>query len=878
MATVLGLALKVTADAAGLAAQLSPVDKALQGLGDKATAAAQFFDKFLSSTSGAGEAQAAVRQQFEALAQSLQSGEITAQQYAAAFKEIQTAARQTADQFKEGAAVTERYRSETSKVNAEVERFSSLLKVGAIDQQTYEAAINDVTGANERAAQAEKEREQFLQRAAQLTQAVISPMERYDAQVQELNTHLAAGTITQQTYDKQLQQATQAFTKAESSAQGYDKAVESAGKGGTLAFNELSGILSAIPGPIGNIAGRLSGLSSAAEGLGRVFSGGLGSGISSIGASIAALANPFTLAIAGIAAFGAAAAAIGAGLSELSGRVEQLQNTASRLGTSFEFVQVLEEAAKRSGVAVDQLASGLQKFAVNVDKAREGGTAAAAAFDRLGISQEELQNTDPTELAGRVADALDGIEDPAERARIATELLGKSGLELLPAFRGVDDAQEALSRFSASIDNVDVGRLAGVDDSFDDIKTALQGLSQNLLVPFAGLADGVASAIADAIGGFTNLLEPFLDRIQPFLDAIGEGFTAAGEIIYDVATTAGAVLESLFSVIERLGTIVGTAVSETLNYFGDLLSQFGEFTGLGGTVSAVASAIAGAFLGLWDGIKNVVGTVGGFIEQVLQFAEDWLGIEGGVEGTNEAYEKQRKIVGDLGDAVDEKAKKEQDAAQKAVEANTKIVDSLLEQLDIEERFGGDSARAKAAENVEAIEKEIARVREEVEKARAAGDNDAVRAGIARLGQLDQVQARQEDIASGAAKAREDAAKAAADAAKEQARIDGERKKRDEELAKQIKENQKQIFEAQQEYNDKIFEIEKARIDELNTLRGGAVDINDIRNGGADTLLDLLGGREDAAIAEYKKQLGELKELRKDIRNALAKKAEILGAK
>ena len=878
MATVLGLALKVTADAAGLAAQLSPVDKALQGLGDKATAAAQFFDKFLSSTSGAGDAQAAVRQQFEALAQSLQSGEITAQQYAAAFKEIQTAARQTADQFKEGAAVTERYRSETSKVNAEVERFSSLLKVGAIDQQTYEAAINDVTGANERAAQAEKEREQFLQRAAQLTQAVISPMERYDAQVQELNTHLAAGTITQQTYDKQLQQATQAFTKAESSAQGYDKAVESAGKGGVLAFNELSGILSAIPGPIGNIAGRLSGLSSAAEGLGRVFSSGLGSGISSIGASIAALANPFTLAIAGIAAFGAAAAAIGAGLSALSSRVEQLQNTASRLGTSFEFVQVLEEAASRSGVSIDQLASGLQKFAVNVDKAREGGNTAAGAFDRLGISQQELFNTDPTELAVRVAEALGEIEDPAERARIATELLGKSGLELLPAFASIDPATKALDKFRATIDIVEVGKLAELDDVFDDIGVALRGLGTQLLLPFTGLAAGVADAMTEAISGITRFIDPILDAIEPVLDGLGVLISDFASSWADAAEAAGNAIGGFIEVVVRLGTIVGAAVTETIEYVGDLLAQFGEFTGLGGTVSAVASAIAGAFLGLWDGIKNVVGTVGGFIEQVLQFAEDWLGIERGVDAANDAYRGQEKIVRDLAKAQEEKAKAEEEAARKAVEANTKIADSLLEQLDIEERFGGDSARAKAAENVEAIEKEIARVREEVEKARAAGDNDAVRAGTARLGQLDQVQARQEDIASGAAKAREDAAKAAADAAKEQARIDGERKKRDEELAKQIKENQKQIFEAQQEYNDKIFEIEKARIDELNTLRGGAVDINDIRNGGADTLLDLLGGREDAAIAEYKKQLGELKELRKDIRNALAKKAEILGAK
>lgn len=897
MATILGLAMKITADASGLPASLTPVEKALANLGKQTQASAALFDQFLTSTTGAADAQANVARQFEALNSALQAGEITAQDFAGAFSAIQQSAQETARLFQEGASTTARYRTETESVALEVERLNQQLKVGAIDQGTYQRAIADVTGENKRAADAERERQQFLQRAAELTRNVISPMEQYDATVRELNTHLAAGTITQETYDRSLAAATKQFTSAESAAQGYDKAAEGAGKAGTLAFNELSGILAAIPGPIGNIAGRLSGLSSAAEGLGRVFSADLSNGFAAIGSSVAQLANPFTLAVAGIAAFGAAASAISNGLSALSGRIEQLQNTASRLGTTFEFVQVLEEAAKRSGVAVDQLATGLQKFAVNVDKAREGGNTAAAAFDRLGISQEELQNTDPTELAGRVADALDGIEDPAERARIATELLGKSGLELLPAFRTVDDAQAALTRFSASIDNVDVDRLAGVDDSFDDIKTALQGLSQNLLVPFAGLADGVASAIADAIGGFTNLLEPFLDRIQPFLDAIGEGFTLAGEIIYDAATTAGTVLESLFSVIERLGAIVGAAVGETLNYFGDLLTQFSEFTGLGGVIAGVASAIAGAFQGLWDGIKNVVSTVGGFIEQVLQFAEDWLGIGRGIDEANDSYEKQRQIVDKTAESVEEKSRKEQEAAKKAIEANEQIVDSLLEQQRIEEEFGGSNERFKAAQAVAAVEQEIARTREAVETARAAGDTEAERAGMERLAQLDQIQAQQEDIASGAKAAREEAAKDADAAIKAQEKADAEQRQREEQMAKdrvaedkRVADEKRKLDEAREkalktaakEINDvevkfakARFEEEKKRIAQLKELRRGAIEIGDVRGGGADVFLDLLGGREDAAVAEYKKQLSELQAIREELRRAQAKKAEIL---
>jgi hypothetical protein len=427
-----------------------------------------------------------------------------------------------------------------------------------------------------------------------------------------------------------------------------------------------------------------------------------------------------------------------------------------------------------------------------------------------------------------------------------------------------------VERFSTAINEVDVERLSGVDDSFDDIRTALQGLSQNLLVPFAGLADGVASAIADAIGGFTNLLEPILRRIQPFLDVVGEGFQAVGEVIYDVATAAGNTLEAFLSTVERIATIVGTALGEAIDWFSDLVSKVGEFTGLGSVVNSVTSAISRSFQGLWDAIKNVVGQVGGFIEQVLQFAEDWLGIERGVEQTNEAYGEQAKAVRQVAEEADAKAKAEQEAAAKTIEANKRIVDSLLEQLEIDEKFDGDSGRAKAAKNVEAVEKEIARVREEVERARAAGDREAERAGMQRLALLDQVQAQQEDIASGAAAQRKKAEE-------EQKRIDAEQKKRDEDRRKLLEDNAKKIAEAQREYIETSFALEKKRINELNELRKGGIKVGDVRSGeGADTFQDLLAGREDRAIAEYKKQYEELRAIRDELRKSRIRKAEILA--
>jgi len=836
MASVLSLAMKVTADASGLQASLSPVDKALASLSTKANDVASMFDKFLASTTGAADAQANVRTQLEQLSQAMQDGGLNAKDYAAAFNAVQSSAQDLERIFQDGARTTAQFATEQDKAAGKVEALTKQLQVGAIDGPTFERALSDIAGVD---LTSTDQGRQYIEKLAA------------SAKAGGVDARAAAADLIK--FGDSGQQMSQSLDKP------------------TLKLNELAGIFAIMPGPVGNLAGRFSGLVSAGEGLQRVFSGGITTGFSSLAGAATALLNPFTLAVAGIAAFGAAAAAIGAGLQQLTGRVEELQNTASRLGTSFEFAQVLEQAALRSGVAVDQLAAGLQRFEVNISKAREGGNAAADAFEKLGISQEELQNSDPTDLAGRVAEALAEIEDPAERARLATDLLGKSGLELLPAFASIDDAAVSMDKFRATISEVDVQRLSSLDDVFDDIGVALQGLGTQLLVPFTGLAKGVADALTEAISGITRFIDPILDALTPVFDTLGQLISDYATEWANFAGQAGEYIGGFIETVLRIATIVGEAFTQTVQYVSDLLTEFGEFTGLGGVVSSVASAIAGAFNGLWEGIKNVVGQVGGFIERVLQFAEDWLGIDRGIDAANDSYREQADIVKKTAEASDKKAKAEEEAAKKAVESNTKIVDALLEQLEVEKKFGGDNARAKAAENVEAIEKEIARVREEVEKARAAGDTEAERAGMERLAQLDQIQAQQEDIASGAAADRKRAAE-------EQKRIDDEQRKRDDERRKALEDNAKKIAEAQEKYIEANFKLEKSRIEELNELRLGALAISDIRSTeGAAVFLDLASGKADPAIEEYRKQRKQLEELNANVKKLQIQKAEILGA-
>lgn len=925
MANVIGLGVQFTANASGMTKGLSEADRAIKNLAQQASSAARLFDSFASSSAAAAQTQQQVATDLAFLGSAFRTGQVSAEQYAAELRAIVGSANSAAQAFAEGAQVTERVATAEEKRAATLARLAQLLEQGAISQQTYERATADASGANAEAAKAESARAQALARAAQITQANLSPSQKYDQEVQELNQHLQAGRITQDTYNAALAKAAQSFAKAEVAAAKYDAAADNAGTGNVLAFNELSGILSAIPGPLGNVAGRISGLSSAAEGLGRVFAGGVSQGFGALATSAAGLVNPMTLAVGAVAAFGAGAAAVASGLVELEGRVEQLGFAAEQLGTDFQTIQTLEEAAKRTGVSFDALTSGLQRFAVKLNESRDASSGAGKALAELGITQEQLAGLSLPQQADLVATALAGVEDPARRAALQMELLGKSGENVRRGFTAIEESNNALNEFNARISDIDRERIASLGTAFDDVKTAILGLSQNLLTPFAGLVEGVANAIAQAIGGITNIVAPIGDVIAPILDAVGTSFTEFGTTIGLVAEIIGKTLGVALTPLTKLFTSLGPAISpvtgalqavnsvlefmvgiidRTIAAWNNFVSQIplvGQYmtvatqeaeSGLGNVQAAAEQTLQieqpEGFTNFEQSIGRTRETLNKAIEESAQFgqagfdaayqfqqalAELQRQAEAGilnetayqqeVDKATEAYRSQIDTIKEAAAEEERKAEAARRSAEAAIEADKKRVDSLLERQRIDNEFGGDAKRAEAAKNVLAIENEIARAEAELQAARDSGDTAAANAAAARIAQLDQVAARERDIASGVAQQREEADKKAMQAVEE-------RKRAEEQKAKQV-------AALEQQYAERLADIQADRLDALSRRSNEALAGNDIRSSaGASQFLALATGREDPAIDEYRKQLRELQDIKREIAKANAAPVEIAG--
>jgi hypothetical protein len=975
MANILSLALRVTADASQL--KLDPVQRALVGLGDQADKLTGQFDKFASGSAGAARAQEEFARRSQDLINNLRDGG-GATQFAAAFEKLAEEARAAAAAFEEGARVTEANRTVEERRAIEIERLNRLLNAGAIEQETYNRAIAEASGANAAAAEAERERvaalaaseallaeaerqraavlqegarvtQQFAtaeeQRAARLQriqellaqgaiseeiaarataeasganeaaakaeqdraaalaaasriiQANLTPQERYDTQIQELQSHLDAGRLSQEQFNRAAEKAKTDLDKVGQAATKTDKNVESLAKNVRL--------LSVIE--IGRLI--VDGLQT----IGNVISGALNQ----------------------VSAF----------VSRISSAFDSFNDLSARTGIGVEALQGYSLAAKLAGVDTEAFGTAVQRLAVNIGKATPGDTL-DKSLRSINLSVAELRGLAPEQQFSAISNAISGLPTAADRAAAAVEIFGKQGAALAPLFRegaaSIEELRDRAQRLGVIVDETQISNIAAMNDAFDLARATVEGIAGqvigNLAPAVTAVVDqflkfieewsgaegrggtGIANAISEILLDGAQVLADVFDSLTGYLanfsvgfDQIAKTFSVVGNVLIAASESFRAVFNFFQTVVsfltERLGRFLeglGSWVSSDLQEFGKNLADAAREQGVQNArqLEDAAKNAAGAFNRALDGGSGSTqqagaGVAARFMTGVrAQFERERspnFKIESNIESTGERLTRFIETVGEgadkfyldsvktlevfeqqaaaggltadqieimngfmqkLNGQLDQEVAKRQEAAE-AAEKQASEIDAIVaaseQQARIDKEFGGNPARAKAADNLLKIQQEIVRVEEQIRLAREAGDQSTLDSLTGRLATLDQVASREQDIAAGRAKAGKEAAK---DTESELERIE------------------KQIAQSRSALLDRQFEIELARAEELATVRTGSVEINDIRSGGISAFFDTL--KEDPAITEAKKQTAELEKMRREIAKLNADKVDILA--
>lgn len=198
-----------------------------------------------------------------------------------------------------------------------------------------------------------------------------------------------------------------------------------------------------------------------------------------------------------------------------------LGEIAQQLGVTTRELQVFRYAAGQNGASIEEADKALGKFSVSVSKALSGSKQAAAAFNAVGVSLDDLRKKSKTELIGQIADRMKETGGASANAAAGVALFSRGFQKLIPLLdqgsKGFSELEAAAEQLGIILDDKLINQADEAADKVDALQTVLKAqiagaVAQNsaAIVELANSLVYLVSKIADAIrwwSDFKNALD-----------------------------------------------------------------------------------------------------------------------------------------------------------------------------------------------------------------------------------------------------------------------------------------------------------------------------------------------------------------------------------
>lgn len=301
---------------------------------------------------------------------------------------------------------------------------------------------------------------------------------------------------------------------------------------------------------------------------------GLGSSLASVGGKIIGFGGALTA----LAAGGSLAYLVKQSMES----IDATAKLSDRLGIATESLVGLQHAADLSGVSAESLTGGLEKMLKTIGDAASEGGAGAAALDKLGLSADALANMPTDQAFGEIAQGLSEIQNPAERARVAMDIFGKSGQQLLPMMlqgrEGIAAAMEEAQKLGLTFSRVDAAKVEAANDAMTRLQKVFIGAAQTLAIQLAPFIEVAATKLTElATSG-----EGMGGKVLSAFEAVVKGIAYASDYLSLLKAgfkllQAGATY-SIFGIVKAIDWI-GGGLAKLLSMLPGVSVQWTNFTG-----------------------------------------------------------------------------------------------------------------------------------------------------------------------------------------------------------------------------------------------------------------------------------------------------------
>lgn len=196
---------------------------------------------------------------------------------------------------------------------------------------------------------------------------------------------------------------------------------------------------------------------------------------------------------------------------EFSAAAEALRDTARESRVTTTQLQELDHAAAQGGVGVERMRAGVQTFGQSLRAAERWGNGTTGMLRRLGIqARDSGGHIRPTgELMDEVAGAMEHIQNPTRRARVAIHLFGESGRRMLDILHtgpgGIRALREELAELGGGVTPEAVAASRQYTMATEKLARAQDSLRSVLAVTLLPVLTAVVTAGAQLGGLFARL-------------------------------------------------------------------------------------------------------------------------------------------------------------------------------------------------------------------------------------------------------------------------------------------------------------------------------------------------------------------------------------
>lgn len=339
--------------------------------------------------------------------------------------------------------------------------------------------------------------------------------------------------------------------------------------------------------------------------------------------SAAEKAGKFALGLGAAAAGGATALyKIAKNASETTDNIDKMSQ---RLGISRKAYQELDFALSQSGVDINSFSTGTKTLLKNMDAVTEGNKTAIANFSALGVEVTDVNGKmrSQEEVLFDTIAAFQGMENSAEKSRLAQEMFGKQGQEILPLLNSESASIEELREQARDLglvlsdETIDAG--VQLHDTIDQAKRAFDSVVAQIGTSVMPLIQRLLDWILEHMPEIQAVMGEVFDFIQKGIEALEPVIKALSPVIKEVL--------KVFSEVWNNG--IKPILSGIIDFISGVFTGNWEkaFQGLGNIVKGVFDGLVGI---VKLPINAVIGIVNGFIGGLNKLKiPDWVPFIGG---------------------------------------------------------------------------------------------------------------------------------------------------------------------------------------------------------------------------------------------------------